>query len=87
MFVERYQIRDVYLLDDIFEEILPPGENEHMFLVTFFEKLVMHMSGDFNLKISVIFDVYCILDKKEHTPHHRVLNLLADQFDLVYDAY
>ena len=87
LMIEKFQIRDIFLLDNIFEEIGKEAGTESCTLSHFIERLTMHLEGPFDYKLTIIMEAYCVLSNVTEVPHQKVIDLIDFHFGLVYKAF
>lgn len=83
---ELFKVQDVQLLDNLFDKICGKRYSKCK-LEHFFESIVFYMNCSFELKVSLIFEVYCILRNTSEIPHECLLNFLNHLFEYYWKHY
>lgn len=84
---ELFKVQDVQLLDDLFSNICGGKKYSKCRLDHFFESITFYFSCKFDVKISLVFEVYCAMRNTTEVPHDCIIDLVASMFECYWRYY
>ena len=84
---ELFKISDVQLLDDLFGDICGGVKYSKCLLEKFFESITYYFTGNFEVKVALVFEVYCVIRNVTEVPHDSVIDYVSKLFDVYWDYY
>lgn len=84
---ELFKVQDVQLLDDLFANICGGKKYSKCRLDHFFESITFYFSCKFDVKISLVFEVYCAMRNTTEVPHDCIIDFVSSLFDSYWRCY
>jgi len=84
---ELFKITDVQLLDDLFGNICGGVKYSKCLLEKFFESITYYFTCSFEMKVALVFEVYCVMRNVTEVPHDSIIDYIAKCFDIYWEFY